>query len=273
MAYSTPSPEFTASTVQDILRHRTFFGVATLLFIASAAVTLVECARMSAMAEMPMPGGWTMSMTWMRMPGQTWTDVTASFFGMWVVMMVAMMLPSLSLMLWRYRRALAASPALLQLGRLTLLVGVAYFFVWTLFGALIFLLGIAFATLVLDYPALSKVVPTAAGVTAVLAGVLQLTKWKLHYLTCCRRSTVTGATLSADFPTAWRHGLRLGIHCCYCCAAPMAVLLVAGVMNTTAMMVVTAAISAERLAPAGERIAKITGVITIGVGLFMAVRG
>jgi hypothetical protein len=27
---------------------------------------------MSAMGEMPMPGGWTMSMAWMRMPGQTW---------------------------------------------------------------------------------------------------------------------------------------------------------------------------------------------------------
>jgi hypothetical protein len=24
------------------------------------------------MGEMPMPGGWTMSMGWMRMPGQTW---------------------------------------------------------------------------------------------------------------------------------------------------------------------------------------------------------
>lgn len=272
MAYSTPSPEITSFTVQEILRHRTFFGVATLLFVASAAMTLIECARMSAMAGMPMPGGWTMSMTWMRMPGQTWVDVTASFFGMWVVMMVAMMLPSLVPMLWRYQRALTASPKL-QYGRLTALVGIAYFFVWTLFGALIFLLGIAFTTLVLDYPALSKAVPIAAGVTAVLAGALQFTKWKVHYLRCCRRSAVTGTTLSADFPTAWRYGLRLGIHCCYCCVAPMAVLLVAGVMNTTAMMVVTAAISAERLAPAGECIAKIMGAITIGVGLFMAVRG
>jgi hypothetical protein len=42
---------------------------------------------------MPMPGGWTMSMAWMRMPGQTWPGAAASFLGMWVVMMVAMMLP------------------------------------------------------------------------------------------------------------------------------------------------------------------------------------
>ena len=60
---------------------------------------------MSAMGEMPMPGGWTMSMAWMRMPGQTWPGAAASFLGMWVVMMVAMMLPSLVPMLWRYRQA------------------------------------------------------------------------------------------------------------------------------------------------------------------------
>jgi hypothetical protein len=35
-----------------------------------------------------MTGGWTMSMAWMRMPGQTWPGAAASFLGMWVVMMV-----------------------------------------------------------------------------------------------------------------------------------------------------------------------------------------
>ena len=59
-----------------------FFGVSTLLFAASAAVTIVWCASMSAMGEMPMPGGWTMSMAWMRMPGQTWPGAAASFLGM-----------------------------------------------------------------------------------------------------------------------------------------------------------------------------------------------
>ena len=42
-----------------------FFGVSALLFAVSVAVTIVWCARMSAMGEMPMPGGWTMSMAWM----------------------------------------------------------------------------------------------------------------------------------------------------------------------------------------------------------------
>ena len=46
-----------------------------------------------------MPGGWSMSMAWMRMPGQTWPGAAASFLAMWAVMMVAMMLPSLVPML------------------------------------------------------------------------------------------------------------------------------------------------------------------------------
>jgi hypothetical protein len=41
-----------------------FLGVSALLFAASAAVTIVWCTSMSAMGEMPMPGGWTMSMAW-----------------------------------------------------------------------------------------------------------------------------------------------------------------------------------------------------------------
>jgi putative transposase len=38
-------------------------------------------------------------------PGQTWSGAAASFVGMWVVMMVAMMVPSFVPMLWRYRQA------------------------------------------------------------------------------------------------------------------------------------------------------------------------
>jgi len=43
---------------------------------------------------MEMPGGWTMSMMWMRMPGQTWFASALSFQFMWLAMMVTMMMPS-----------------------------------------------------------------------------------------------------------------------------------------------------------------------------------
>ena len=94
-----------ARMASDRTSERAFFAVSALLFTAAAAVTIVWCASMSAMGEMPMPGGWTMSMAWMPICGQTWPGAAASFLGMWVVMMVAMMLPSLVPMLWRYRQA------------------------------------------------------------------------------------------------------------------------------------------------------------------------
>jgi hypothetical protein len=50
-----------------VAAQRTFFGVSVLLFAASAAITIVWCASMSAMGSMPMPDGWTMSTAWMRM--------------------------------------------------------------------------------------------------------------------------------------------------------------------------------------------------------------
>src|SRR5437763_17043530 len=119
-----------------------FLAVSALLFAASVAVTIVWCTSMSAMGGMPMPGGWTMSMAWMRMPGQTWPGAAASFLGMWVVMMVAMMLPSLVPMLWRYRQAVTRTGDT-RLAWLTALVGAGYFFVWTAFGVAAFPLGIA----------------------------------------------------------------------------------------------------------------------------------
>ena len=53
----------------------------------------------------------------------------------------------------------------------------------------------------------------------------------------------------------------------------MAILLVVGVMDLRAMAVVTAAITAERLAPAGDRVARAIGVVVIGAGLFLIARG
>src|SRR5439155_9747171 len=242
-----------------------FLGVSALLFAASAAVTIVWCASMSAMGEMPMAGGWTMSMAWMRMPGQTWPSAAASFLGMWVVMMVAMMLPSLVPMLWRYRQAVGKTGEM-RLGRLTALVGVGYFVVWTVFGMAAFPLGVVLATIEMQQPALASAVPIAVGVVVLLAGCLQLSAWKARHLAWCREAAGRGRTLPADAGTAWRHGLRLGLHCTHCCVGLMAILLVIGVMDLRAMAVVAAAITVERLAPAGERVARAIGAV-VGAGL------
>lgn len=247
---------------------RIFFGVATLLFAASAAVTIVRCTSIPTMGGMPMPGGWTMSMTWMRMPGQSWCGAAAAFLGMWVVMMVAMMLPSLAPMLWRCRQAIGRTGNA-RAGRLTAIVGVGYFAVWTMSGMAAFAAGAVLAAIEMRQPALARGVPIAVGGVALIAGALQFTPWKVRQLACCRNAPRHRRTLPADTGAAWRLGLRLGLDCNLCCAGPTAVLLVIGVMDLPAMAAVTAAITLERLAPGGERVARATGAIAIGAGLFL----
>jgi predicted metal-binding membrane protein len=257
--------------VSERASHRAFLGVSALLFTASAGATIVRCASLSTMGDMPMPCGLTMSTVWTRMPGQTWPGAAASFLGMWVVMMVAMMLPSLVPMLWRYRQAVGRSGET-RLGRLTALVGVGYFFVWTVFGMAAFPIGTALAAVEMQLLAPVRAVPIAVGVIILIAGTFQFTAWKAHHLACCREAPGRGRTVRADAGTAWRHGLRLGLHCGYCCAGPTAILLVIGVMDLRAMALVTAAITVERLAPAAERVARGTGAVAVGAGLFLIAR-
>jgi len=250
---------------------RTFLGVSALLFAASALVTIVWCTSMSAMGGMPMPGGWTMSMAWMRMPGQTWPGAAASFLGMWVVMMVSMMLPSLVPMLSRYRRAVAGTGRSRR-DRLTAVVGFGYFSVWTAFGAAAFPLGVVLAELEMRRPAVALAVPVAVGLVVMIAGLLQLTAWKTRQLACCREAPERVPGRPVDAGTAWRHGLRLGLRCGRCCGALMVIPLVIGVMDLRAMAVVCAAITAERLAPEGERVARAIGAVGVVAGLVLIAR-
>jgi predicted metal-binding membrane protein len=190
---------------------------------------------------------------------------------MWIVMMAAMMLPSLVPMLRRYREAVCTASAM-RLGRLTALVGAGYFFVWTAFGVCAYPVGVALATIVMQDPGLARAVPIGVGVAVLVAGFFQLTAWKARHLACCREAPGPGRTLPADARSAWRHGLRLGLHCSRCCAGLMAILLVVGVMDVGAMAVVAAAITVERVAPAGERVARALGAGAVGAGFLLIVR-
>lgn len=251
-----------------------FPGIALLLFAGSVAATVAWCAAMpDGMAGIPMPGGWSMSMAWLPLCGRSWAGTAASFLGMWTVMMVAMMLPVLVPMLRRYRQAVdGAGMTAAGLGRLTMLAGLAYFCVWILVGVAVFPLGAVLATTMPVLPVLARAMPAAGGVIVLIAGISQFTAWKARQLACCRRGHVGCDRLPADAGTAWRHGLRLGLHCVRCCAGPTAVLLVTGVMDPIAMLVVALAIAAERLAPDGESMARITGALAVGAGFFLIVR-
>ncbi len=228
----------TSTSASELSNERVFLAVTALLFIASAVGTISWCSSMS--GGMPMPGGWTMSMTWMKMRGQTWAGAAASFMAMWTLMMLAMMLPSFVPMLLSYRTCMRATSEN-RLGALTSLCGAAYFFVWAMFGAVAYALGLILA-------------------------------WKARQLGRCRLAPACVGALPERARNAWQHGVRLGVRCALCCSGFMIILLVVGAMNLAAMAILAAAITIERIAPRPAIAARAAGAVAIVVGVVATAR-
>lgn len=256
---------------REVSSRSIFLGISVLLLIAGSTAAIAWCGSMASMGEVPMAGGWTMSMAWLPMCGQTWSGTALSLTGMWAVMMVPMMLPSLVPMLWRYRQAIGPTGEM-PLGGLTILAGLGYFFIWTLFGAALFPLGISLAGAAMRLSWLARAVPMTAGLIVLGAGLLQLTAWKAHHLARCRTGPGQGVTLRADADTACRYGLSLGIHCWLSCVGWTAALLALGALDWRVMAGVAIAVTVERLAPNGERAARAVGAVAIGIGLLVIMR-
>ncbi len=232
-------------------------GTAALVFAASAVGTAAWCGSMAHMPGMPMPGGWTMSMAWMRMPGQGWLEASALFAAMWALMMIAMMMPVLAPEL----RGRAVKSALS--------FSAGYFAVWALAGLLVFPVGVGFADLAMRMESFSRATPSLAALTVLSAGALQFTNWKARRLATCHH-----AHDCCDEPdrSALRAGARLGRRCVYCCANLNAVLLVIGVMDLLAMALITMAISAERLMPARGWTPRAIGAALLVFGSILLMR-
>ena len=250
-------------------RERALLASCALVFSVSTAGTIYFCKSMS--GGMAMPGGWTMSMAWMKMPGQSRFAAIVAFIAMWVVMMVAMMLPSLTPTLVSYRRSLHESGKS-SLGWLAAVAGAGYFFFWAILGAFAYALGLVLTTAEMHWLPLARNVPVATGAVLLLAGFFQLTAWKTRQLSRCRDAPACSLPLSPSVPNAWRQGLSWGVDCGLCCCGFMAILLVSGVMNLAAMAVLAAAITVERLVPRPERTARVAGVVMLAAGVFVIVR-
>jgi predicted metal-binding membrane protein len=238
---------------------RAFFAIAALLFAASAAATIAGSLSMPAM------GGGAPSTAWVAMCGPSWPAAFVSFLGMWIAMTVAMMLPSLVPVLWRCRQSTATQRA----DRFAALVGAGYFCVWIGAGATAFALASALAALEKALPASASAAPLVTGVVVVAGGALQFTAWKARHLGLCRKTSAGHGAWAADARSAWRLGLRLGLHCIASCAGLTAILVAGGMMDLCLMALVATAITAERLAPSGEWIAEAVGTIAIAAGVFL----
>jgi len=107
----------------------------------------------------------------------------------------------------------------------------------------------------------------------VVAGAFQLSTLKRRCLRHCRSPL---GFLLGHWRAGWRGSLALGwshaLYCLGCCWALMLMLVAAGSMGLVWVLLVAAVVAAEKVLPAGEWIARITGVALIGLGVVVAVR-
>jgi predicted metal-binding membrane protein len=231
-----------------------FITICLLAFGASVAATAYFCASMC--SEMEMPGGWTMSMMWMPMDGQTWFASATSFLLMWLAMMVAMMLPSALPTFLRVRRQWASLSCIAS----------GYFVIWLAAGVGIYALGATFAAIAIRSELFSHAVPWLVGASLIVAGTAQFTRWKMTYLLRCR--SLFGCGISClKHESSFQIGCKQGLACCLCCAAPMVIQLALGIMNPLLMIVVALIIAAEKLLRRPAAVARIVGLFAIVAGV------
>jgi predicted metal-binding membrane protein len=111
--------------------------------------------------------------------------------------------------------------------------------------------------------------PLTLGGVVLGAAVVQQSRWKARQLLRCRETCVIAPR---NITAACWHGCRFGVDCSLSCAAPMAMLLATGLMDVRVMVVITSAITVERVAPDGARIARATGALAVAAGLIMCLR-
>ena len=231
-----------------------FLALCALAFVGSLAATIYFCRTMG--GGMTMPGGWTMSMMWMRMNGQSWLSSATMFLLMWLAMMVAMMLPSaLPMFLGTRRRPVSLC-----------VMAIGYFAVWLAAGAVIYPVGVLFAAATMRWDSLSQAVPLWFGASLIAAGAFQFTRWKLTALVHCR-SPSGCRTSCPEREASFGLGCKQGLTCCVCCAAPMLILTALGMMNPLIIIGVTIIIAAEKLLPRSATIARLVGLLAIVSGV------
>jgi len=198
----------------------------------------------------------------MPMPGGGLIAEAAAFMGVWAVMMGAMMLPSLMPPLLGYR-CLLRETHVRRLGTPTALAGVGYFLVWASSGAVVYLLSVGLMTAEMRWPALRPVVPGAGVVVLLVAGAIQLTAWKTRQLERCRAGLLCGQAPLGTGWSAYRDGVRYGVHCCLCSTGFVLALLVSGMMDLGAVGGIAVLITLERVATRPKHAARAAGIVLL----------
>jgi predicted metal-binding membrane protein len=185
------------------------------------------------------------------------------FLVTWLVMMVAMMFPSVA----PITLAFASVTRSRGEGYLPAAIFVlGYIAVWAVAGLVPLGVLQALNQIWMTPPSW---LPRAGGAVIVLAGLYQFSPLKNTCLGACR--SPLGFVMTHDFgggaPAAARAGAWHGLYCLGCCWALMAVLAVIGLMNIAWMAVIAAIFFIEKNVRRGELLPRVVGVVCIVGGL------
>jgi predicted metal-binding membrane protein len=218
--------------------------------------------------------GWWWTLDQMRgMDGGPWTNLGTFgwFLGVWVVMMAAMMFPSMSPTVALYsrmtrERSTAAS----------LFFAAAYLVTWAAAGAFAFGLAFIGARVAGNVLLWDRAGRWVAAATLITAAVYELTPLKDVCLGKCR--SPLGLLLASWRDGSWgavRMGMRNGAWCVGCCWAMMASFFALGIMSVVWMAVVAGLIAIEKTLP-WRRIATLgttAALLTLGALVLAARNG
>ena len=245
-------------------RHPAGAGLAPAWAAARSRLWLV-----AALLALAVAAWWSTADRMRDMDAGPWTALGTLgwFLGVWLVMMAAMMLPSVAPTVALYARMTRAGSPVLPFA----FTG-GYLVVWGAAGAFAFAVAFAGAKIAGDVLAWDRAGRWVAGLTLIAAAGYELTPLKDVCLTKCR--SPLGFLLGS-----WREGksgaLQMGARhggwCVGCCWALMASLFALGVMSLAWMAFIAALIAAEKVLPWRRPATYGTAGILLALGVVLLV--
>jgi predicted metal-binding membrane protein len=192
---------------------------------------------------------------------------------MWLVMMIAMMVPSATPMLllfaaMRQERAAtgSAAPVVAFAG--------GYLVVWAIFSIAAATLQAALQERMLLTSELAVTSAGAGAAVLALAGLYQLSPLKDACLSRCQSPLgfLLGHWRDGADGALWM-GLRHGVYCLGCCWALMALLFALGIMNLAWVATLAVFVLIEKAATRGAWISRISGLALLGWSAWIVANG
>ena len=200
---------------------------------------------------------------------QAWMPADFGFmFLMWAIMMVGMMLPSAAPMTLLYAGMVRKAERHGTPMAPTAAFVFGYLAMWCLFsvGATLVQWGLHEAAML--SPMMMANSQFLGAALLIMAGVYQLTPWKMVCLDHCRSPA---NFIAEHWQSGARGAFRLGIHhgafCLGCCWALMGLLFVGGVMNLLWIAAITIFVFLEKVLPVGAWSARLGWFAGIGLML------